>query len=72
MKVRQIRQRAKTPYILMHGFRFLRDCATKPCRTYTAGCVTCDTWRFLREHGRFAYSFDELRDFMDNTEGESK
>lgn len=71
MKVRQIRQRAKTHYISMHGIKLLRDPIGKRCRTYVAGCVNCDTWRFRDERGRFAYTFEELREFMDKTEGES-
>jgi hypothetical protein len=70
MKVRQIRQRAKTHYISEEGFKFLRGCFGKRCRTYTAGCALCDEWRFRDEHGRFVYNFAELRDFMRTTEGE--
>ena len=68
MKVRQIRRRAKTHYISEEGFKFLRGCFGKRCRTYEAGCPTCDEWRFRDEHGRFVYNFEELRKFMDTTE----
>lgn len=68
MKVRQIRQRAKTKYVSEEGFALLRECFSKRCRTYVAGCTTCDTWRFRDEHGRFAYTFEELRKFMDKHE----
>lgn len=70
MKIRQIRQRAKTKYVAGGIFKLMRDCMSKRCRTYEAGCVTCDTWRFRDEHGRFAYTFAELREFMDKTERE--
>jgi hypothetical protein len=64
MKVRQIRRRAKTHYISDGGFKFLRGCFAKRCRTYEAGCPICDEWRFRDEHGRFVYNFDELRVFI--------
>lgn len=72
MKVRKIRLRAKTKYVSRDGMTFLRDIFGGRCRTYEAGCVTCDTWRFRNEKGRFAYTLDELREFMDTTEGETK
>jgi len=69
MKVRQIRRRAKSKYVTEAGFAFLRGCFSKRCRTYEAGCPTCDEWRFRDEHGRFVYNFEELRKYMDTTEG---
>ena len=72
MKVRQIRRRAKTHYISEEGFKFLRGAIGKRCRTYEAGCAACDEWRFRDEHGRFVYNFDELREYMNKTERETK
>ena len=69
MKVRQIRQRAKSKYVTEAGFAFLRGCFAKRCSTYQAGCPTCDEWRFRDEHGRFVYNFAELREYMNKTEG---
>jgi len=71
MKVRQIRQRAKTKYIAHECFTFLRECFSKRCTTYVAGCPNCDSWRFRDEHGRFTYNFEELRKFMDTTEAQA-
>lgn len=68
MKVRTIRQRTKTKYVVKDGMRFLRDSATKRCRTYVSGCVNCATWRFRDEHGRFAYTFAELVEFINRGE----
>jgi hypothetical protein len=68
MKVRQIRRRVKTKYVTEAGFAFLRGCFAKRCRTYEAGCATCDEWRFRDENGRFVYNFNELRQYMDTTE----
>ena len=68
MKVRQIRRRAKTKYVSEAGFAFLRGCFSKRCRTYEAGCTTCDEWRFRDEHGRFVYNWEELRQYMNTTE----
>ena len=68
MKVRDIRKRAKSKYVSINGFKFLRESQGKRCRTYVAGCATCDTWRFYDEQGRFP-SFPELVDFMAVTEG---
>ena len=64
MKLRQIKRRTKTAYVSLEGTRFVRDCVGKQCRTYEAGCTTCDGWRFFRENGRFVYNFEELRSFM--------
>lgn len=64
MKVRGVRLRAKTKYVSRDGVTSLRDIFVRRCRTYVAGCVTCDTWRFRNEKGRFAYNFDELKQFM--------
>ena len=72
MKLRQIRRRAKTHYISEEGFKFLRGAIGKRCRTYEAGCPICDEWRFRDEHGRFVYNFEELRKYMDITEGETE
>jgi hypothetical protein len=72
MKARQIRQRAKTKYVSEEGFALLRGCFAKRCHTYEAGCATCDEWRFRDEHGRFTYNFEELRKFMNTTEGETQ
>jgi len=68
MKVRQILRRVKTKYVTEAGFAFLRGCFAKRCRTYEAGCATCDEWRFRDENGRFVYNFEELRQYMDTTE----
>jgi hypothetical protein len=68
MKVRQIRQRAKTKYVVDWGIKLLRDGTGKRCDTYEAGCAVCDVWRFRDEHGRFVYNFEELREYMDKTE----
>jgi hypothetical protein len=68
MKVRVIRRRAKSKYVTEAGFAFLRGCFAKRCRTYEAGCATCDEWRFRDEHGRFVYNWDELRNYMNTTE----
>jgi hypothetical protein len=35
MKVRDIKRRAKSKYVVMEGQKFLRE-----CRVYVAGCVT--------------------------------
>jgi len=53
MKVRDIRKRAKTKYISIGGFKFLRDSQAKRCRTYEPGCATCDFWHFYDTHKRF-------------------
>jgi hypothetical protein len=63
MKVRDIRKRAKSKFVSINGFKFLRESQSKRCRTYVAGCATCDTWRFYDERGRFP-SFPEVVDFM--------
>jgi len=68
MKVRQIRQRAKSKYVSEEGFALLRGCFSKRCPAYAAGCPICDEWRFRDEHGRFVYNWDELRKYMDTTE----
>lgn len=68
MKARQIRLRAKTQYVSVDGMTFLRASAAKRCRTYVAGCANCESWRFLDEKGRFAYTHDELEDFMNQGE----
>ena len=70
MKVRDIRKRAKSKYRVECGIKFLRDSQSKRCRTYVAGCVICDTWRFYDMKGRFCRSFEELQDFMEWTEQE--
>ena len=71
MKVRDIRKRAKSKYVSIDGYRFLRESQTKRCRTYEAGCVNCDTWRFYDMHGRFCRSYEELHNFMEWTEQEA-
>jgi len=68
MKVRHIRQRAKTKYVVDWGIKLLRDGTGKRCHTYEAGCAMCDGWRFRDEHGRFVHNFEELREFMNKTE----
>jgi len=72
MKVRDIKRRAKSKYVVVEGFKFLRDCCAPRCRTYVAGCATCDGWRFYDEHGRFTRTWDELYNFMQTTERETK
>ena len=69
MKVRDIKRRSKTKYVVMDGVKFLRDCCAPRCRTYVAGCAVCDSWRFYDTRGRFVRDFDELRSFMNTTEG---
>jgi hypothetical protein len=65
MKLRNIRRRAKTPYIPAGGgMVFLRDYKAKRCKQYVAGCPTCDGWMFYDTYGRFTYNWDELRDYM--------
>ncbi len=71
MKVRDIRKRAKSKFISVNGFKFLRESQGKRCRTYVAGCAVCDTWRFYDEQGKFP-SFPELMDFMSVTEQEEQ
>ena len=71
MKLRQIRQRAKSKYVTEAGFAFQRGCFAKRCRTYEAGCAICDEWRFRDAYGRFVYNFDELREYMNKTEKET-
>ena len=71
MKLRQIRQRAKSKYVTEAGFKFLRGAIGKRCRTYEAGCPICDEWRFRDEHGRFVYNFDEVREYMNISERET-
>lgn len=66
MRIRQIRQRAKTKYVSEEGFALLRGCFAKRCRTYAQGCPICEGWRFRDEHGRFAYNWNELRNYMEN------
>jgi len=68
MKVRRIRLRAKTKYVSRDGVTFVRDSFVKRCRTYVAGCINCETWRFVDEKGRFAYTFDELNEFINQGE----
>jgi hypothetical protein len=70
MKVRAIRHRAKTKFVSIGGFLFIRDCAVKRCRTYEMGCISCAFWRFRDEHGRFAYDEDEMRGFYNKVEDE--
>ena len=72
MKVRDIRKRAKSKYVVEHGFKFLRASQSKRCRSYEAGCANCDTWRFYDMKGRFCYNFEELLAFMEWTEQEEK
>ena len=69
MKLRDIRRRAKTKFVTEEGVSFLRNCCTKRCDTYEAGCPICDEWRFKDTHGRFTRNFDELWNFRF---GESK
>lgn len=35
------------------------------CKVYCAGCIVCDSYRFLDERGRFPYTFDEAAEFSD-------
>jgi len=67
MKVRDIRKRAKGKYVVDSGFKFLRDSQSKRCKSYVAGCVTCDTWRFYDTYKRFP-SWDELRNAIKQTQ----
>ena len=70
MKVKAIRRRAKTKFVSIGGFLFIRDCAVKRCRTYEVGCVTCAFWRFRDERGRFTYDEDEMRVYYNKVEDE--
>jgi hypothetical protein len=70
MKLRDIRRRAKTPYLPEAGFRFIRGYKSKRCRIYVAGCGNCDEWKFYDTHGRFTYTFEELYEYMDKQEKE--
>ena len=72
MKVRDIRKRAKDKYQVVDGMKFIRISQSKRCRSYVAGCVTCDEFRFLDTYGRFTRNYDELHEFMEKTQGESK
>jgi hypothetical protein len=72
MKVRDIKRRAKSKYVVMEGQKFLRECCAPRCRTYVAGCVTCDSWRFYDENGRFTRSWNELHTFIKHTEAEQE
>jgi hypothetical protein len=72
MKVRDIKRRAKSKYVVMEGQKFLRECCAPRCRTYVAGCVTCDSWRFYDENGRFTRSWNELHTFIKQTEAEQE
>jgi hypothetical protein len=72
MKVRDIKRRAKSKYVVIDGFKWLRGCCSPRCRTYEAGCANCDNWRFYDENGRFTRTWDELYNFMEKTEQASK
>ena len=72
MKVRDIRKRAKDKYVVVDGMKFLRESQGKRCRSYVAGCATCDGWRFYDTYGRFTRNYDELHEFMEYTQGEVK
>jgi hypothetical protein len=72
MKVRDIKRRAKSKYVVMEGQKFLRECCAPRCRTYVAGCVTCDSWRFYDENGRFTRDWPELHTFIQKTEAEQE
>jgi hypothetical protein len=52
--------------VVYEGFKFLRDALAMRCRTYAHGCPICEGWRFRDEHGRFAYNWDELRNYMES------
>jgi len=64
MKVRDIRKRAKSKYIVVDGFKFLRSSQAKRCRSYEAGCANCEEWRFYDTHKRFP-SLEELLNAME-------
>jgi hypothetical protein len=69
MKLRDIRRRAKTPFTPVgDGLVFLRGYKAERCRTYAAGCPICDEWKFYDTYGRFTYTFEELRSYMNETE----
>lgn len=72
MKVRDIKRRAKSKYVVLEGQKFLRECCAPRCRTYVAGCVTCDSWRFYDENGRFTRDWPELHTFIKKTEAEQE
>ena len=64
MQVRDIRKRAKCKYVVIQGFKFLRDSQAKRCRTYEQGCAICDFWHFYDNHKRFP-TWDEQTEIFD-------
>lgn len=58
MKVRDIRKRAKCKYVIIYGFKFLRDSQSKRCKSYVQGCAICDLWHFYDKYKRFPVDGD--------------
>lgn len=58
MKVRHLKRRSyrKTGGGPNFGLR---------CKDYCAGCLLCDSFRFLDENGRFPRYYDEAQAFSD-------
>ena len=36
----------------------------RPCKIYHPGCIVCEGYRFFRERGRFAYTYEELSAYI--------
>lgn len=67
MKLRDIRKRSKTSYVVEEGFRWVRGFVSPRCRTDEPGCGRCDYWHFYRTNGRFpTWGVD---DYMREVEG---
>lgn len=55
MKVRKLHKHPKVPKTGGGPNFGLR------CKEYCPGCVVCEGWRFYDQHGRFPYSYEEIR-----------
>ena len=44
----------------------------KGCRTYSAWCSDCNAGRFVRDTGRYPYTYDEFAAFEDARQGEAE
>ena len=58
MKTRKLRSRF---YRKSGGGRHIG----RRCKAYMAGCIVCDSYRFLDETGRFPRGFDEAAEFSE-------
>jgi len=59
-----MRQRAKRKI----AYKFMGKplmCSVKRCKSYVAGCMTCDTFKFLDTYGGFPRDFEELAAYSD-------